>query len=214
MENNQESDLIQHCYILNKRAWFYPELHKLIYKSEGYKQVLSLNIPASRCLMLLIENRHSVVSRDDFLEYVWKSNGRFVALNTYYQNISILRKNLRTAGFSNDAVVTIAKKGLILHKNISVEQDKSGDIYDIINIKTGSEDNINLAVEDEKIDIGTDKVQEAVILSSNKSTSKKRTNKIACLIRLYSNGKIGVINFLLLIFFIFGAIVMRFISRI
>ncbi|WP_433977665.1 winged helix-turn-helix domain-containing protein [Erwinia sp. E_sp_B01_9] len=54
-----------------------------------------MNTPASRCFMLLIQKRGKVVTREEFLQHVWIENGAFVSQNTYYQNISILRRTLK-----------------------------------------------------------------------------------------------------------------------
>lgn len=51
-----------------------------------------LNSPAGRCLLLLIDRAGSIVTQQEFLDIVWQSRGMLVSSNTYYQNISILRK--------------------------------------------------------------------------------------------------------------------------
>lgn len=81
-------------------------------KSDGTK--VTLNAPTARCLQLLIENGGKVVSRDDFLERVWMARGIVVSQNTFYQNISLLRKSLKKAGLTDEIIVTVRRNGFIL----------------------------------------------------------------------------------------------------
>lgn len=117
-----EIKMKQICFIINKTVFFYCELNKIVYLEDGKEKIINLNAPASRCLMLLIDKRNTVVHRDEFIHKVWRENGIVVANNTYYQNISILRKYLCLSGLSDDSIVTIPKKGLILNKNICIEK--------------------------------------------------------------------------------------------
>jgi DNA-binding winged helix-turn-helix (wHTH) protein len=45
-----------------------------------------------------------------------------VAENTFYQNISILRKSLRLVGLTDDIIVTIRRKGFSLAEGIIIER--------------------------------------------------------------------------------------------
>ena len=55
-----------------------------------------LTTPASRCLVLLLESAPEVVNQRDFFTKVWGEDGMLVPANTLYQNISIIRRGLRT----------------------------------------------------------------------------------------------------------------------
>lgn len=99
-------------------------------KSDGTK--VTLNAPTARCLQLLIENGGKVVSRDDFLERVWMARGIVVSQNTFYQNISLLRKSLKKAGLTDEIIVTVRRNGFILapgtHLEIVEEDDSENTI--------------------------------------------------------------------------------------
>lgn len=99
-------------------------------KPDGTK--VTLNAPTARCLQLLIENGGKVVSRDDFLERVWMARGIVVSQNTFYQNISLLRKSLKKAGLTDEIIVTVRRNGFILapgtHLEIVEEEDSENTI--------------------------------------------------------------------------------------
>ncbi|WP_159566128.1 winged helix-turn-helix domain-containing protein [Budvicia diplopodorum] len=110
----------KYCVINNEIAYF-PEENKLA-SLDIIEQKIAINAPASRCFQLLLEKRGQVVSRNEFLEVVWKSNGAYVSLNTFYQNISLLRKSLKKVGPNQDIIITVRRKGFALAPNTIVEQ--------------------------------------------------------------------------------------------
>lgn len=123
MENNHNSRKSDSVFIINEDTVFSPQAHKLICINKDFShQEYNINVPASRCLMLLIENRGKVVTRDEFLKHVWTENGVVVSQNTYYQNISILRRTLRKAGLGNDIIVTLPHRGLTLHPEVEIRE--------------------------------------------------------------------------------------------
>ncbi|WP_058912482.1 winged helix-turn-helix domain-containing protein [Entomohabitans teleogrylli] len=119
---------------------FYVNENRLISLHSGGDEII-LNDPTARCFQLLIERYGKVVSRDDFLEEVWMSKGIVVSHNTFYQNISLLRKSLKKAGVTQDIIITVRRKGFTLApgtvvnyvKMLSPEQlesnaEKNGDV--------------------------------------------------------------------------------------
>lgn len=106
-------------YIINNEIIFDVNLNELVSLLKSGESVL-LNIPTARCLLLLLENIGQVVSREEFLEKVWNERGIVVSHNTFYQNISLLRKSLAKAGLSEEAVVTIRQRGFTLASDIIV----------------------------------------------------------------------------------------------
>lgn len=88
---------------------------------EDQTKITTLHAPTARCLQLLLEKRGEVISRDNFLEVVWQSRGIVVSQNTFYQNISLLRKSLKKAGLSTDIIVTVRSKGFIVPEETRVE---------------------------------------------------------------------------------------------
>lgn len=85
------------------------------------EEAILLNIPTARCLQLLVERQGHVVSREDFLEHVWGAKGIVVSHNTFYQNISLLRKSLKKAGLQEDIVVTVRRKGFTLSSDVVIK---------------------------------------------------------------------------------------------
>lgn len=83
--------------------------------------VILLNAPTSRCLQLLIEKKDVVVSRENFLEQVWLARGIVVSQNTFYQNISLLRKSLKKIGLTEDIIITVRRKGFILAPHTRIQ---------------------------------------------------------------------------------------------
>lgn len=83
---------------------------------------LRINIPASRCFSLLIENKGKIVSREKFINEVWRKNGIEVSMNTFYQNISILRRHIKQAGIHEEIIITVPKKGLTLSNSVLIEK--------------------------------------------------------------------------------------------
>lgn len=83
-------------------------------------ECVTLNAPTARCLQILLENNGRVISREEFLEAVWKNRGIIVSQNTFYQNISLLRKSLNKAGLSQDIVVTVRQRGFVLASGVHI----------------------------------------------------------------------------------------------
>lgn len=97
--------------IINEMVSFLPDENRLEPLGDGGVPV-SLNVPVSRCLLLLISRAGDTVSQNDFLHEVWESKGQFGNVNTYFQNIHLLRKALKTAGIKESVIKTIPKEGL------------------------------------------------------------------------------------------------------
>ncbi|MEH0886908.1 winged helix-turn-helix domain-containing protein [Enterobacter sp. UNJFSC 003] len=117
-------------YIINNLVEFHPAASTLR-DINNPDRVVVLNAPAGRCLLLLIERAGSIVTQQEFLDIVWQSRGMLVSSNTYYQNISILRKGLKKIGFEADPIVTIPRIGLTLASDIRISlRGPSPDITD------------------------------------------------------------------------------------
>ncbi|MDU4840613.1 MAG: winged helix-turn-helix domain-containing protein [Leclercia adecarboxylata] len=105
--------MVFNLFIINDEIMFdvnANELRSLI----NDRVVVALNAPTARCLQLLLESQGEVVSREEFLESVWKTRGIIVSENTFYQNISLLRKSLTKAGLSHEIIVTIRQRGFVI----------------------------------------------------------------------------------------------------
>ncbi|MDE4080951.1 MULTISPECIES: winged helix-turn-helix domain-containing protein [Enterobacter cloacae complex] len=106
-------------YIINNIVEFHPAASTLR-DINNPDRVVVLNSPAGRCLLLLIDRAGSIVTQQEFLDIVWQSRGMLVSPNTYYQNISILRKGLKKIGFETDPIVTIPRIGLTLASDTQI----------------------------------------------------------------------------------------------
>ncbi|SBN28228.1 hypothetical protein SB00094_04916 [Klebsiella variicola subsp. tropica] len=104
-----ETVLFNGCMI-NHEVIFNASMNELRPLS-GDGESVSLNAPTARCLLLLLQNSGKVISRDEFLAAVWENRGVVVSQNTFYQNISLLRKSLLKAGLSADIIITVRQKG-------------------------------------------------------------------------------------------------------
>ncbi|EPK7359542.1 winged helix-turn-helix domain-containing protein [Kluyvera intermedia] len=106
-------------YIINDEVIFDANMNMLQPlgdKGEG----VSLNAPTARCLQLLLESSNRVVSREEFLDSVWKTRGIVVSQNTFYQNISLLRKSLVKAGLSQDIIITVRQRGFVISSSVHI----------------------------------------------------------------------------------------------
>ncbi|QIU89619.1 winged helix-turn-helix domain-containing protein [Yokenella regensburgei] len=106
-------------FLLGGRVFFWPERNFLVLASDQSKRI-SLSNPASRCLSLLIQAHGAVVERDYFFQQVWLNNGAQVSNNTFYQNISLLRRAFKDLGLNEEWIVTIPKVGIKLDAALEV----------------------------------------------------------------------------------------------
>ena len=100
-------------YIINNEVIFNVNMNELQPVGDNGESV-TLNAPTARCLQLLLESNGKIISREEFLDSVWKTRGVVVSQNTFYQNISLLRKSLVKAGLSQDIIVTVRQRGFVL----------------------------------------------------------------------------------------------------
>lgn len=106
-------------YRINGMVDFYVDRNQL--KSLIGDKMEILNKPVGRCLLLLIERRYEIIEQATFFSEVWNKFGVFVTPNTFYQNISLLRKSLSSVGLGDDVVKTVSRKGLMLSRNVEIE---------------------------------------------------------------------------------------------
>ncbi|MCP2124510.1 UNVERIFIED_ORG: DNA-binding winged helix-turn-helix (wHTH) protein [Pantoea agglomerans] len=95
---------------------------KVVYDSASHSLFLldmrstqaTLAIPASLCLLVLLQNKDETVSLEQLLSFAWGTRGMTVSNNAIYQNISILRKSLSSFGLSPDIIKTVPKRGFVV----------------------------------------------------------------------------------------------------
>lgn len=107
-------------WIINSSIVFLPESKKLVSLNNQDIEVV-LTAPASRCLLLLLDSFPDIVTQQQFYKTVWQDDGIIVPANTLYQNISIVRRGLRTVGQSEMPLIdTIPRKGFQIDKSIEI----------------------------------------------------------------------------------------------
>lgn len=109
-------------YIINDEVIFNMDVNELQPVVGKDHEAITLNTPTARCLQLLLESNGNIISRDEFLSAVWKERGVVVSQNTFYQNISLLRKSLLRAGLTQDVVVTVRQRGFVIATGTVIRQ--------------------------------------------------------------------------------------------
>lgn len=112
---------MENRYTLNGRIAFIPQRGDLILTADETKTV-SLNMPASRCLLLLIQQEGKTVARETFFEEVWIKHGSRVTSNGFYQNISLLRRAFKELGVDEDMIITVPRVGVRLDAALTVKE--------------------------------------------------------------------------------------------
>lgn len=112
-------------YIIDSSFEFWPTTCQLVVL--GIENItISLNIPASRCLELLIERRFELVLQHDFYDYVWGEEGNEVSVNTLYQNIALLRKSLKSISENYGVmVITVPRQGFQFNQIFTILEQSS-----------------------------------------------------------------------------------------
>lgn len=117
-------------YLINDMVEFHPAT-SVLRKIDEPDKVVMLNSPAARCFLLLIQKNGSIVSQQEFMDEVWKKSGVLVSPNTFYQNISILRKGLKNIGIDHELIITIPRIGLTLASDCKIRKLTTHDLLEI-----------------------------------------------------------------------------------
>lgn len=113
---------MNNIYLINEKVRFIVDQHRLEPVGEQ-GAITTLNVPVSRCLLLLLQRVGRVISQQEFVYEVWESKGQFANANTYFQNIHLLRKALKTAGIKDAVIKTIPKEGLMFVGKLTLLQE-------------------------------------------------------------------------------------------
>ncbi|HGM5491198.1 TPA: transcriptional regulator [Serratia fonticola] len=114
-------------FIINDLVVFHPEQHRLIPLGNRGKET-ALNVPASRCLLLMLQRPASKINKTVFFREVWENNGQYVTANTFHQNISLLRKGMRNAGIRTSVIQTIPKYGVRFTGTVQVIEEENQEV--------------------------------------------------------------------------------------
>lgn len=109
-------------YIINEAVEFHPATSTLrdIHTPDN---IVTINSPAGRCLLLLINRFGEIVTQSEFMDFAWRQRGLMVTPNTYYQSISVLRKSLKRIGLGDDLIVTLPRIGLTLASETRIRKE-------------------------------------------------------------------------------------------
>ena len=105
-------------YLLDEIVEFYPIEHMLHSKTNDAK--VSLLASASECLVCLLENHGSLVTKKELIHTGWEQYNLHVSDSTFNQNIFTLRKALKECGLCHDVIKTIPRKGLVIPETINI----------------------------------------------------------------------------------------------
>ncbi|KFC76674.1 winged helix-turn-helix domain-containing protein [Buttiauxella agrestis] len=106
-------------YLINNKVIFDPDERSLrMVTAQDVK--ISLHIPASRCLLQLVESQGELLTQEFLFNNIWGAQGASVSSNTLYQNIGIVRKSLKSAGIDENIVQTLSRKGVIFTGDVSL----------------------------------------------------------------------------------------------
>lgn len=112
---------------LNDNVVFDSEASSLIVLTEGHR-VVKLNQPVARCLQLLLERYPATVAHRDFFTYIWGEEASQIPVNALYQNISLLRRSLKSASASlAEVVITVPRTGFRLSSEMKVQQESAAE---------------------------------------------------------------------------------------
>ncbi|MEG2734519.1 MAG: winged helix-turn-helix domain-containing protein [Hafnia sp.] len=106
-------------YLIMDEVKFYP--FKNLLHSITDNEDLQLFSTASRCFEMLLKHQGEVISQRNMMLYAWTEHGLTVSPNTFYQNISSLRKALSKFLPDNKIIMTIKRTGLVIPNDISVK---------------------------------------------------------------------------------------------
>lgn len=106
-------------FIIEGVVSYSPETHTIYLKGDR-PETQSLPVPASLCLLELLENYGEVVSQNTLLENVWSTRGMTVTANTLYQNIFQLRRAFSKAGIEREIITTVPRKGFMIARDVRV----------------------------------------------------------------------------------------------
>jgi DNA-binding winged-HTH domains len=112
-------------FIINDRVKFIPSENKLVPLGMRGKEVI-LHTPVNRFLLLLVSGTGRVISQEEIYREVWEKYGQRVTPNTLYQNVSLLRRGLKTAGITTLTIKTHPKSGFSFFGDIQEFEEDDG----------------------------------------------------------------------------------------
>lgn len=116
-------------YVINESVIYTPSTHSLY--SITRNESITMAIPASLCLSLLLKNKGKIVSQTELFHSVWGERGMKVTPNTLHQNISLLRKSLSGLDVDGLVIKTIPRRGFMFSDELVVKESNDDDEYSL-----------------------------------------------------------------------------------
>lgn len=106
-------------FIINDEIVFDPQGHTLTKMGEPV-EIITLNIPTSRCLNVLLTKK-GLVTHQELYEKGWSESPQEPLPNTLYQNILLIRQAFRKLSTSGiDFIVTVPRKGFYFNDKVEL----------------------------------------------------------------------------------------------
>ncbi|CAI1148154.1 winged helix-turn-helix domain-containing protein [Serratia liquefaciens] len=83
---------------------------------------ITLTAPSNECLLIILTHGENVTTQKYLFEQVWEAHGLPINNNTFYQNISIIRKAFRFIGMEKQVIVTIPRRGIKVAGDVSISE--------------------------------------------------------------------------------------------
>ncbi|WP_273855293.1 winged helix-turn-helix domain-containing protein [Serratia liquefaciens] len=83
---------------------------------------ITLTAPSNECLLIILTHGENITPQKYLFEQVWETHGLPINNNTFYQNISIIRKSFRLVGMEKQVIVTISRRGIKVAGDISISE--------------------------------------------------------------------------------------------
>lgn len=91
-----------------------------LYRLDNPETKVLLTSPSNSCLLLIINNGHEITTREEIFHEVWEKFNIPINTNTFYQNISLIRRALRQLGIAKEVLITIPRKGISIANDITI----------------------------------------------------------------------------------------------
>lgn len=91
-----------------------------LYRLDNPETKVLLTSPANSCLLLIINHGHEITAREEMFHEVWEKFNIPINTNTFYQNISLIRKALRQLGIVKEVLITVPRKGISIANDITI----------------------------------------------------------------------------------------------
>lgn len=98
----------------------YDSTKSLLYDKLDESISVNLQGPANECFIILLEKRPEIVNQNYFFYHVWEKRGLPINSNTFYQNISLIRKALKNAGLEQEIIKTIPRLGICINEETKI----------------------------------------------------------------------------------------------